>query len=280
VANWGNEIRKWLGQERLRSLLITSKTSEPKQAITDWIASRNHTDIAVISYELFRTHASLLNHRRVGLLICDEGHRLKSGESTASRPAQLTSRTRRPTDKTRAAPLRPFPGSHLQQDHRRAVCQQGQVPRHHHGHACPEQPRGVLRARLVRQPRLVSEPKYGVIEAPCSPFTRDFQRLRRPRRPSHTAVLGSLGALPTFRRTFVGPIHRAAERGASAEVSEVGDRTEQLHPPCLLIPHLTATRFPKDREIIRWLYLFVIGYGGLSASQCWLVSVRVRWARG
>ena len=45
------------------------------------VMGRVHTPVLFISYETFRLHAYVINKRPIGLLICDEGHRLKNLES-------------------------------------------------------------------------------------------------------------------------------------------------------------------------------------------------------
>lgn len=42
---------------------------------------RSATPILIISYETFRLHASVLHSSKVGVVICDEGHRLKNCEN-------------------------------------------------------------------------------------------------------------------------------------------------------------------------------------------------------
>lgn len=37
--------------------------------------------LVIISYETFRMHATLLHSREIGLVMCDEGHRLKNCEN-------------------------------------------------------------------------------------------------------------------------------------------------------------------------------------------------------
>ena len=37
--------------------------------------------VLIISYETFRAHADVLNKSEIGMVICDEGHRLKNSES-------------------------------------------------------------------------------------------------------------------------------------------------------------------------------------------------------
>ena len=43
--------------------------------------NRVHNSILIISYETFRCHYEKLTSSAVGLVICDEGHRLKNLES-------------------------------------------------------------------------------------------------------------------------------------------------------------------------------------------------------
>ena len=42
---------------------------------------RPHHPVLIISYETFRLHAAPLHAGEVGLVLCDEGHRLKNSEN-------------------------------------------------------------------------------------------------------------------------------------------------------------------------------------------------------
>lgn len=84
VKNWYNEFGKWLGH-RVNSLAIENGSKEETtRALQQFMASqsqRTGTPVLIISYESFRIYTSILNDSEVGLLLCDEGHRLKNCEN-------------------------------------------------------------------------------------------------------------------------------------------------------------------------------------------------------
>lgn len=87
VRNWANEIVKWLGEGVLTPLAVdgkSTKTADLGQALQQWsvAAGRNIVrPVLIISYETLRRNVDKLAVTEVGLLLADEGHRLKNGDS-------------------------------------------------------------------------------------------------------------------------------------------------------------------------------------------------------
>lgn len=80
VGNWVSEIKKWLGDERLKPLEVVSgqtKSFKGNEPIFDFVRG-SVRKVLIISYEMFRSYAGELCNSNCGLIICDEGHRLKS----------------------------------------------------------------------------------------------------------------------------------------------------------------------------------------------------------
>ncbi|KAI8979547.1 P-loop containing nucleoside triphosphate hydrolase protein [Mycotypha africana] len=82
VKNWANEFVKWLGPTRVQPLTVDVGGSKEKiTAVKRWGASQGKNSILIISYESLRAYTKYLKKTPIGLLLCDEGHRLKNRES-------------------------------------------------------------------------------------------------------------------------------------------------------------------------------------------------------
>ncbi|XP_078527823.1 DNA repair and recombination protein RAD54-like isoform X1 [Lissotriton helveticus] len=98
VKNWYNEVGKWLGG-RIEPLAIDGGSKdEIDRKLAGFMSqhgSRVPTPILIISYETFRLHAEVLHKGSVGLVICDEGHRLKNSENQTYQALNSLKTTRR-----------------------------------------------------------------------------------------------------------------------------------------------------------------------------------------
>ncbi|PWY99646.1 hypothetical protein BCV70DRAFT_139465, partial [Testicularia cyperi] len=77
VKNWKREFRKWIGNNALNVLCIDETRN--KQDVERFVRSKTY-HVLVIGYEKLRSCVDILKDAQppIDLLVCDEGHRLKS----------------------------------------------------------------------------------------------------------------------------------------------------------------------------------------------------------
>lgn len=86
VRNWANELVKWLGKDAVTPFAIDGKATKEELTtqLRQWsIASGRSVvrPVLIVSYETLRLNVETLSNTPIGLMLCDEGHRLKNGES-------------------------------------------------------------------------------------------------------------------------------------------------------------------------------------------------------
>ncbi|KAI5475533.1 DNA repair and recombination protein RAD54B [Pseudohyphozyma bogoriensis] len=91
IKNWAAEIKKWLGKDRLAVFVADGSAN-----IKSFAVSRTYK-VLIIGYEKLRTVIDDVRYAQppIGLVICDEGHRLKSAAAKVTQALKQLSAPRR-----------------------------------------------------------------------------------------------------------------------------------------------------------------------------------------
>ncbi|KAK2855635.1 DNA repair protein rhp54 [Arthroderma sp. PD_2] len=86
VGNWANELVKWLGKDAINPFVIDGKASKTEliSQLRQWAIASGRSvvrPVLIVSYETLRMNTDELRDTHIGLLLCDEGHRLKNADS-------------------------------------------------------------------------------------------------------------------------------------------------------------------------------------------------------
>ncbi|GBF66046.1 DNA repair protein [Trichophyton mentagrophytes] len=86
VGNWANELVKWLGKDAINPFVIDGKASKTEliSQLRQWAIASGRSvvrPVLIVSYETLRMNSDELRDTQIGLLLCDEGHRLKNADS-------------------------------------------------------------------------------------------------------------------------------------------------------------------------------------------------------
>ncbi|KAI3624997.1 hypothetical protein CBS9595_000358 [Malassezia furfur] len=83
VVNWKREFRKWVGRSSIGVLAVEG---DGRSEVERFVQGRQY-QVLIIGYERLRSCAAQLAraHPPVGLVVCDEGHRLKSKDTKTTK---------------------------------------------------------------------------------------------------------------------------------------------------------------------------------------------------
>ncbi|GAA5928218.1 hypothetical protein JCM3775_000545 [Rhodotorula graminis] len=91
IKNWSAEIRKWLGRDKLRVYV-----ADADHPVSTFARNKSY-DVLIVGYDKVRAYIDDVKYAQppIGLIICDEGHRLKSAAAKTTIALQSLSCMRR-----------------------------------------------------------------------------------------------------------------------------------------------------------------------------------------
>ncbi|BGP42766.1 helicase [Rhodotorula kratochvilovae] len=91
IKNWSAEIKKWLGRDKLRVYV-----ADAKHPVSTFARNKSY-DVLIVGYDKVRAYIDDVKYAQppIGLIICDEGHRLKSEKAKTTQALQSLSCMRR-----------------------------------------------------------------------------------------------------------------------------------------------------------------------------------------
>eukprot|EP01064_Diplonema_japonicum_P027832 TRINITY_DN4132_c0_g1_i1.p1 TRINITY_DN4132_c0_g1~~TRINITY_DN4132_c0_g1_i1.p1 ORF type:complete len:1051 (+),score=283.91 TRINITY_DN4132_c0_g1_i1:1466-4618(+) len=95
VQNWCNELVKWLGEGTVNPCAIAQSTVRGERIINSFQHDSDR-NVLVISYDQLRKYEQRFKSMtQIGLVICDEGHRLKNAEIKTTKAVDMIPTRRR-----------------------------------------------------------------------------------------------------------------------------------------------------------------------------------------
>lgn len=93
VANWRREFRRWIGRSSIGVLAVEG---DGRAEVSRFVSGSQY-QVLILGYERLRNCAADLAkaQRSIGLIVCDEGHRLKSAHAKTTRCFDVFSTRRR-----------------------------------------------------------------------------------------------------------------------------------------------------------------------------------------